>query len=130
MLINELIELFEELTEEKVIREGLETFKLYVDFDCRDRNSRVYINSRGVWASLIKQLFEIFPHLKTLGALCYCSSVPPFYLIPSPCQAVFAFTLSDDCLISASVERLVIDIPSDGHWLKNSSVWNLRFVSQ
>lgn len=112
----ESIKPFDDLVKQKVIRKRLETFEVHID-------------NKSLWASIIKKIFVIFPNLKTFGALCWCSNGTLNYL-DSSTRPVFAFTRIDKCIKSANVERLLFDIPSDGHWLKNSSIWNLRFVFQ
>lgn len=126
-----LMKTFEELVKQKIIHNQLECLTVYVDFNCKSDPSEVFIDDKSIWDSIIESIFVIFPKLKTLGTLCSCSNNPPNYSVTSTSICpIFPFTPVDECYIPVNVERLLIGIPSDGDWLKNSSLWNLRFVFQ
>lgn len=110
---------FEELIKENVIHNKLETFMVHID-------------NKSIWASIIEKIFVIFPNLKTFGALYCCSKdhIRDDPQLDSTRPVIFTSTPVDKCQIFANVERLLIDLPSDGPWLKNPFVWNLRFVFQ
>lgn len=109
----ELLKSFDDLKQPNVL---LKSLKIYLD---TDDHSGITSN---IWAA---RFSVIFPNLNTFGILCCCSKTPPNE-DSSPCPK-FEINSVD---IPANVERLLIEIPSDGNWLKNSNVWNFRFVFQ
>lgn len=114
------VKVFYDLLEAKIIRIRLETFKIFLHDD-------------PIWSSVMEIIFQIFPNIKKFITNCWCTE--NINRVNSPLYSTNEFTKFatwnriDKWIKPSLVEKLYIDIPNHGHWLKYAALFsNFRLV--